>query len=234
MYDEIKVTYLLNSGFVLELGDCAMVFDYYQDAQNLVPEIIQNKQEVYFFVSHAHYDHFNPQINRFAKNTTKYFISYDVMKNLPPAEKTVILEEYMSYDDKNIHVRTFSSTDEGVCFYIEKHGWKIFHAGDFNWWHWKGDTEENNAFARNGFMKQLKRMNGLNTDIAFFPVDRRQEEFLDCGVIAFCERVIVKNLITMHNVGNEKWVVPEDFPRKEEIQSIWSPEHTGECHIIKR
>lgn len=234
MYDEIKVTYLLNSGFVLELGDCAMVFDYYQDMQNLVPEKIKNKHEVYFFVSHAHYDHFNPKINEFAENTTKYFISYDVRKNLPLAEKTIILEEYMSYDDKNIHVRTFSSTDEGVCFYIEKHGWKIFHAGDFNWWHWKGDTEENNAFARNGFMKQLKRMNGLNADIVFFPVDRRQEEFLDCGAREFCERVIVKNLITMHNVGNEKWVIPKDFPQKEEIQSIWSPEYTGEYHIITR
>lgn len=31
MYDKVKVTYLLNSGFILEIGDCAIIFDYYQD-----------------------------------------------------------------------------------------------------------------------------------------------------------------------------------------------------------
>ena len=34
MYDKVKVTYLLNSGFILEIGDCAIIFDYYQDEKN--------------------------------------------------------------------------------------------------------------------------------------------------------------------------------------------------------
>lgn len=57
MYDKVKVTYLLNSGFILEIGDCAIIFDYYQDEKNIVDKIIQDKKEVYFFVSHVHYDH---------------------------------------------------------------------------------------------------------------------------------------------------------------------------------
>lgn len=48
MYDKVKVTYLLNSGFILEIGDCAIIFDYYQDEKNIVDKIIQNKKEVYF------------------------------------------------------------------------------------------------------------------------------------------------------------------------------------------
>ena len=45
MYDKVKVTYLLNSGFILEIGDCAIIFDYYQDEKNIVDKIIQNKKE---------------------------------------------------------------------------------------------------------------------------------------------------------------------------------------------
>lgn len=48
MYDKVKVTYLLNSGFILEIGDCAIIFDYYQDEKNIVDKIIQDKKEVYF------------------------------------------------------------------------------------------------------------------------------------------------------------------------------------------
>lgn len=233
-YDTIKVTYLLNSGFALEMGDCAMVFDYYRDEKNLVPAIIADKKEVYFFVSHVHYDHFNPQIAKFAGKVTRYFISYDVEHDLPPADKVVQMEEYTAYDDKDIHVRTYSSTDAGVCFYIEKHGWKIFHAGDFNWWHWKGDTPENIALARNGFKKQLRRMEGMQSDIAFFPVDSRLEEYLDLGAREFCAHTKVKNLITMHNAGSFVWKVPADFPHRDEMQSIRIPQKPGETYIITR
>ena len=120
MYDKVKVTYLLNSGFILEIGDCAIIFDYYQDEKNIVDKIIQDKKEVYFFVSHVHYDHFNPKISEFKDKVTKYFISYDVVTDVLPKEKTIILDEYMTYDDKNIHVRSFSSTDEGISFFVGK------------------------------------------------------------------------------------------------------------------
>ncbi|MBM6832810.1 MBL fold metallo-hydrolase [Megamonas hypermegale] len=233
MNNTAKITYLLNSGFVLEINDWAMIFDYYKDDNNLVPEIIKDKKEVYFFASHVHFDHFNPKINEFSDKVAKYFISYDIKNNLPPKDKTIVLEEYVTYEDNSILVKSFSSTDEGICFYIKKDGWKIFHAGDFNWWHWKGDTKENIAFARNGFKKQLKRMENLQTDIAFFPVDSRLEEFWDLGAREFCAHTSVKNLITMHNMSHKLWTMPEDFPNKDKI-SVWCPRFTGDTHIIKR
>ena len=84
-------------------------------------KIIQDKKRSFnFFVSHVHYDHFNPKISEFKDKATKYFISYDVVTDVLPKEKTIILDEYMTYDDKNIHVRSFSSTDEGISFFVEK------------------------------------------------------------------------------------------------------------------
>lgn len=233
-YDKIKVTYLYNSGFTLEMGDCLLIFDYYRDDEDIVSNIIKNKREVYFFVSHSHYDHFNPIISKFSDKATKYFVSYDIHKNLPPAEKTVVLNTYDAYEDDLIKIKSFDSTDAGISFAIEKNNWKIFHAGDFNWWHWKEDTERNIAFARNGFKKQLKRLESLESDIAFFPVDSRLEEFLDLGAKEFCAHTKVKNLITMHNVGGKDWIVPEDFPNKADMQSIWSPKYAGQTHIITR
>lgn len=233
MNDTAKITYLFNSGFILETDNWVMIFDYYLDEHNLVLPAIENKREVYFFASHAHFDHYNPQIAKFSGKTTRYFLSYDIKKALPPENKTVILDEYTTYEDNGILVKSFSSTDEGICFYIEKDGWRIFHAGDFNWWHWKGDTAENIAFARNGFKKQLKLMENLQTDIAFFPVDSRLEEFWDIGAREFAAHTKVKNLITMHNASHKIWQVPDDFPHKDEI-SVWNPRFAGDTHIIKR
>lgn len=49
MYDKVNITYLLNSGFILEIGDCAIIFDYYKDPKNIVEKIIQNKKRSLFF-----------------------------------------------------------------------------------------------------------------------------------------------------------------------------------------
>ena len=87
MNDTAKITYLFNSGFILETDNWAMIFDYYLDEHNLVLPAIENKREVYFFASHAHFDHYNPQIAKFSGKTTRYFLSYDIKKALPPENK---------------------------------------------------------------------------------------------------------------------------------------------------
>lgn len=80
----------------------------------------------------------------------------------------------------------------------------------------------------------MMRLSGLKMDIAFFPVDSRLEEFLDLGVTEFCKVTEVKNLITMHNVGEKDWIIPEDFPNKEKMNSIWCPKVHGESHFITK
>ena len=94
---------------------------------------------------------------------------------------------------KNIHVRSFSSTDEGISFFVEKNDWKIFHAGDFNWWHWKGDTKENNAFAKKWICKTNDAFIWFKNGYSIFSLwIVRLEEFLDLGVIEFCKVTEVK------------------------------------------
>lgn len=235
MKDIVNITYLYNSGFVVEMDKYALVFDYYMDKTNYLSKLCQKYDNVYFFVSHSHFDHWNPAIGEFAQYVRKYFLSYDIHnRNSLPQEKTVVLDEYDEYKDDTIDVKSYSSTDAGISFLVSIGGWKIFHAGDFNWWHWKGDTEQNNAFARNGFVKQMKKIAGLKADIAFFPVDRRLEECCDWGVKEFCRQTDVDNLIAMHNADRQPWPLQPDFAGTDKHIKVWSPVHPGETKRIEK
>ena len=233
----LEIIYLLNSGFAVRFGRTLLVFDDYQDPANAVLRLLGEVDEVYFFVSHAHFDHFDTHILDYAPDVTQYFMASEIRRTKRgkrfPEEKTTYLTTYDSYEDGAIRVESFDSTDTGTSFLVEKEGRRIFHAGDFNWWHWKGDTEENNKFARNGFMKQMKRLDGLEADVAFFPVDGRLEEFKDIGAKEFCARTRVKALVTMHSVGFPAWQPSENFFAPGCAIPYWVPTEPGERRYLE-
>lgn len=233
MSKQAEVVYMYNSGFIVELAEKFLIFDYFMDEKNQMADVLKKDKPVYFFSSHRHYDHFDKKIFSFAGQAAHYFLSFDIAGQISkadvPANKSTFLNAYDLYEDADMKVKTFSSTDEGVSFLVETGGWRIFHAGDFNWWHWTGDLEENNKLAKNGFLKQMKKLEGLQADIAFFPVDLRLGEACDWGVKEFCRRTQVQNLITMHNTQNKPWQVPADFPSKNKAITFWVPEQPGEA-----
>ena len=234
----MEIIYLLNSGFLLRMGDTVLIFDDYRDPAGAVERELAAAGEAYIFASHAHFDHFDGHILKYAAKTSRYFLSDDIRQTRQaqdfPAEKTTYLKTYDSYAAPDIRITTFDSTDLGTSFLVEKDGWRIFHAGDFNWWHWKGDTEENIKFARNGFMKQMKKLEGLEADVAFFPVDGRLEEFAVLGAKEFCARTKVGALVTMHSVGFPQWQPPADFFRPGREIPCWVPMLPGESRKITK
>lgn len=237
--ETIRITYLLNSGFVVESpeGRWALVFDAFRDARGDVARAVRAAEEAYFFVSHAHLDHFSPEIARFSDGTRRFFLSADVRARPEarfPGEQTTWLDPYETFSDGAIRVESFSSTDEGTCFLVEKGGWRVFHAGDFNWWHWAEDTPENIGFARNGFFKQLKCMEGLCPDAAFFPADGRLGEAQAWGARAFCRAVRPRALAVMHNVGYPRFAPPEDFFEPGREIPVWSPAEPGERRTLRK
>lgn len=233
----MKLTYLLNSGFAAELGDTLLIFDDYRDPARAVENALPTAKETYVFASHAHFDHFDAHILDYAPQTTRYFFSEEIRQTKTarefPADKVIYLDTYDRYADEKIQVNSFDSTDTGTSFLVEKGGVRIFHAGDFNWWHWQGDTEQNIKFARNGFMKQMKKLDGLEADLAFFPVDGRLGEFWDIGAKEFCARTNIKALVTMHNVGYPAWQPAADFFLPGKKIPCWSPEKAGESRIFE-
>lgn len=231
---QLNVTYLLNSGFLLDTGKNLIICDDFEDpAQAVKKRLAQgNYEHVYFFASHSHFDHYDPSIGAFGAQATRYILSDDIRicantKPLPQ-DKITYVKTYDHWADDTIKVTTFSSTDLGTSFAIEIEGKKIFHAGDFNWWDWIGDTYENRKMAENFFHKQLKKFVGWSFDLAFFPVDGRLEESMDKGVREFVRTAAVKNLVTMHSPNYPAYVPPKDFFPEGQSFPVWSPRQPGE------
>ena len=91
----MKVTYLYNSGFLVELENHILLFDYYQGT---IPDLNPSKP-LYVFVSHSHYDHYNPTIYNLNHPNITYIIDHEInnkgIKVLP--------NKHYYVDDLNIH-----------------------------------------------------------------------------------------------------------------------------------
>ena len=178
---EIAVTYLLNSGFLVDMGNLLLVFDDFEDSQDIVGQTLAKNdyEAVYFFASHAHFDHFDEHILNYQQAACRYIFGYDIRRTKRgrrfPREKVTYMRPYEQWEDECLKVESYDSTDVGVAFRVtdKKTGKSIFHAGDFNWWDWTGETAENRKLAENAFRKQLKQLVGMKADLAFFPVDGR-------------------------------------------------------------
>ncbi len=234
----MEIIYLVHSGFLVRDGRTLLVFDDYRDPSGAVEKALEEGEydRLYIFASHAHFDHFDPHIHYYSEQVTQYIFSEDIRPVRQAAvfsgEKVTYMKTYETWSDEFIRVNSFDSTDEGTSFLVstpEKH--RIFHAGDFNWWHWEGDTRENQLFARNAFRKQMSKLEGLEADLAFFPVDERLGDSWDMGVKVFLNETRVKSLITMHNAGGKQWKPKADFFEKREPVPYWTPSVPGERRL---
>ena len=225
---ELEIIYLENSGFVVQTEKYILVFDYYQDDAGIVAKLIEEGKMLYVFSSHRHQDHFNPIISTWRKNVATFFLSDDIDGVVGVADEQIIsMRPYETKVQGGLEVATYGSTDIGVSFLVTVDGWRIFHAGDLNWWHWKWDHKYNLILAEKQFEKEMQKLDGLQMDVAFFPVDSRLEEYRAIGVEKFCRRVEVGQLVAMHMRG-ERWIPSVDFPGNKEPVPCWCPMISGE------
>lgn len=198
----IKITYLDHSGFLVETKDCAIMFDYSNGA---IPELAIDTR-LYVFVSHSHRDHFNPDIFKLQERYPHvvYILSYDVKTANAGSVYRFAPEESFSFP--HFDLKTTDSTDEGVSFLLTLHdGQTIFHAGDLNWWTWIGeDTEEDARIMEQRFKKEVNRLAGIPIDIAFLPLDPRQQDRYFWGFDYFMRRLDISLAFPMHFWGNDK------------------------------
>ena len=65
----MKITYLFHSGFLVELAEASLLFDWWKGA---LPPL--RNVPLYCFASHHHPDHFNPQIFTLGGGREVYYI----------------------------------------------------------------------------------------------------------------------------------------------------------------
>ena len=203
----VKVTYLGHSGFLVELPESLLLFDYYIGEIPLLPA----EKPLFVFVSHRHGDHFNPEIFKLAgiHGQVTYLLSHDV--RLTPlhmrrweigqreAERICSLKARETYEIPGLGtVETLKSTDEGVAFLVTAGGLKIYHAGDLNWWLWKGEDKGWLGNMTANFKREVQRIAGQSIDLAFLPLDDRQEEWFYKGMDWYLRSCRVRFAFPMH------------------------------------
>ena len=234
----MDITYLLNSGFLVRDEKILLVFDDYEDPAGIVDAAYDKGDfdRLYIFATHAHFDHFSTHIRAYAPKTTRYIFSSDIKHTkrvkIFPTNKITYIKRYSEWQDDAIKIWSYDSTDVGVCFRVEfPSGKRVFHAGDFNWWHWEDDTPENIDLAEKSFKRQVKRLKGMQADVSFFPVDGRLGDSQEKGALEFAARTNVKSLVAMHRVDYPIWTPSRDFAAINRIPT-WSPLKPGERRIF--
>ena len=205
----MKVTYIYHSGFLVETEQCYYVFDYYQGE---LPELDVEKP-IIVFASHAHPDHYNKKI-------------FTLLKDCGMKHVTAVLSKDISsrkYPDGDVDARrvtwnqtyglpcettlyTFHSTDAGVAFLVVGGEGIIYHAGDFNDWVWEGEPEQDNRQMTGSYRHEIQNLAGIladdlrgaEVDVAFLPMDPRQEERYADGILYFLKKIKVKEVYPMH------------------------------------
>ena len=203
----MKITYLDHSGFAVDLGDKLLIFDYYRGE---LPAGTSDRT-LYVFSSHAHYDHFQKKIFTWSRDRdVTYILSKDIRKNAAaknaPGEGVYYLAPRQELTLDGLSVRTLRSTDAGVAFLVETEGKTIYHAGDLNWWHWEEESRVYNEMMKRNYRYEIGKIKGQAIDVAFVPLDPRQEEQYYWGMDYFMKHTDTKVVFPMHMWGHyEVW-----------------------------
>lgn len=187
----VKIEYIFNSGFTVETENYFLVFDYYKGNINL------SDKKTIVFVSHGHEDHYNPDIFNF-KGNIKYILSDDITDNIQKDKDIYFVKPDSNLKVDDLDIQVFGSTDLGVSYLVSLDGLNIFHAGDLNWWYWEDDSLEEKESMEKDFKKEIAKLEGVNIDISFFPVDPRLKDAYSMGGEFFIKKLSPAYFIPMH------------------------------------
>ncbi len=219
----IRVTYIYHSGFCVETESSYYIFDYYKGE---LPALNRQKS-VYVFSSHFHEDHYNPKVFGLLKEqeipleNIKAVLSSDIKrKRYPQGIEVLRVSADKSYTLADGAIaETLHSTDSGVAYLLTAKDGVIYHAGDLNDWCWEEESEEYNHNMTARFRREIDRIAGRRIDVAFLPLDVRQEKDYARGMLYFLEKADVKCAYPMHYWGHPEVISQfcEEYLKYKEI-----------------
>lgn len=228
----MTVTYYHHSGFSVASGDLLLVFDYWRgkkvripDVLGITPDVLARFNEVVVFISHEHEDHFDEIVYTWEQYAP---VTYIIADCLPEKAKGLRVKkgDELSLSER-VQVKAYGSTDSGVSFLVTLDGMHFFHAGDLNFWHWR---EVSNARqiqeAEEDFRAEMADLQGVDIDVAFFPVDPRMGMLFDAGANYFMLTAKPRLLLPMHFWGRSEVIVEfarRSRTRETEIVALTSP-----------
>ena len=222
----MNITYIYHSGFLVETADCYYLFDYYKGT---LPALTPEKP-IIVFASHNHHDHYNPEVFELLKAQGMQQITAVLAKDIPSKKypqniNCIRATFHQTYElPHNTCIKTLLSTDAGVAFLLQCPEGTIYHAGDLNDWAWEGEPEQYNKQMTGSYRHEIDLLQKMlaedstdtesaNTnagmaDVAFLPLDPRQEKNYARGILYFLKKINVKTIYPMHY-----WDKPEIMER---------------------
>ena len=207
----MKVTFLAHSGFLIQLEQVDLLFDWWQGD---LPQM-DNQKPLVVFASHGHQDHFKSDIFRLddGQRTVRFLLGNDIKFTRQRRERwglTPAIEAHCQRLAGNlaalplpgVKVKTLTSTDAGVAFLVETEGKTIYHAGDLNWWYWAEEPDPGNPDMERDFQRYTAPLKGQHIDLALLPLDPRLEEGEDWGMKYMLELADIDKVIPMHQWAN--------------------------------
>ena len=219
----MTLTYIFHSCFVLEVEKSILIFDYWLDPGNVMPQFLEKDKPLYVFSSHFHEDHFNKEFFKWKQQRggVTYILSKDILRHRRASKEDadVWLAKGGSWSDGAVSVRALGSTDSGVSWIVETEGKRIFHAGDLNNWYARfltgavpGQTIYSEEFQEDidpiahekqylGELKDIKKI-ADSFDVVMFPIDGRIGNGYTLGGRQFIDRFKVGLFVPMHFVAS--------------------------------
>lgn len=223
--------FLHHSGVYLETENYILIFDYDKNSpaghvqQGVVdPSQLPKNKEIFVFASHAHHDHFYSGITQWAVEYD--YINVVLAYDIGEYPKCHSVQPNQRYRFGGVEVVCLASTDQGVGFLVKADGKSIYHAGDLNWWHWDGESLEFNQNMERDYKEYLQYIKGEKIDVAFLPVDPRQESYGFLGGEYFMEVFDVGTVVPIHLWG--KYSFGEQFKNAFPQQNIVTYKKRGE------
>ncbi|MBQ3104630.1 MAG: MBL fold metallo-hydrolase [Lachnospiraceae bacterium] len=206
----MQVTYIHHSGFLVETEVCYFLFDYHRGE---LPPLKPGKP-VCVFISHRHPDHCNLRIFSILRERNTEHITavlskdiltagrkddrQEVLRQIQGAELLSVTFHQEYHPLPGITVKTLLSTDEGVAFLLTCSEGTVYHAGDLNDWVWEEETEQYNRQMTGSYRHEIDLLKGTKIDIAFLPLDPRQEKDYARGILYFLKHIPVQKVYPMH------------------------------------
>ena len=106
-----------------------------------------------------------------------------------------------------------------MAFYINTEDAAVFHAGDLNWWDWKGEPADWLADKERVFKQEIGKLSGKHIDAAFVVLDDRLEENYDKGMSWFLSVCTPVYTLPMH-FWEDRTVVKRYLTQKTETETV--------------
>ncbi len=216
----MEAVYIAHSCFLIVTGEYSLLFDY--PSYNFLGELSYKADEIvrrysinrklFILFSHSHYDHFNPEIIGKDLGSIETYTIVSVDTGYRSQNNILVVEPRKTYRFKDLVIKTYRSTDQGVAYLVNIGDKSVFHSGDYAKWLWPTLPEEIRFEVEKVFWEELTIIMREKIHVAFIVAEPELPGW--GGAEDFILHIRPRYAIPIHLWGNS--LLSEKF--KEELQ----------------